>query len=178
MKKIPALRIFNISFSARTLQDRTYIWKTAFMGFKEKPIFGWRPAKFSYVFDSHFPKELFAPPGGTFGAWFDRAHSVFFDYLVETGVLGLLSYLAVFFVFYVQLFKKKINLIVANKKEEPTSFSNKEYFTKLLIFAIPIAYLVQGLVLFEVLVIYLNLFLFFAFVNYKFNKERLEQAKI
>ncbi len=173
IKSIPALRIFDISFSARTFQDRIYIWGAAFKSFKERPILGWGPENFSYIFDSHYPTEFFTPERG-FGAWFDRAHSVFFGYLSETGVLGLLSYLTIFFVFYFQLFKKKFNLRIASNKEE-LSLSNKEYFMKLLIFAIPIAYLVQGLVLFEVLVIYLNLFLFFAFVNYKFNREKLEQ---
>jgi hypothetical protein len=41
-------------------------------------------------------------------------------------------------------------------------------FESALIFALPIAYLVQGLVLFEVLPIYINLFLFLAFAAHKF----------
>jgi len=39
---------------------------------------------------------------------------------------------------------------------------------------LPIAYLIQGLVLFETLPLYLNLFLFLAFANYKFNGRSLK----
>lgn len=178
IKSIPALRIFNISFSARTFQDRIYIWGAAFKSFKERPILGWGPENFSYVFDSHYPTEFFTPERG-FGAWFDRAHSVFFDHLVETGILGFLSYLSMFLIFYLQLFTSKFkkenkNGAASNKEKTPIQYLGREHFSKMIIFVVPIAYLVQGLVLFEVLVIYLNLFLFFAFANYRFNREHLQ----
>jgi len=174
VKGSPALRIFNISFSARTFQDRTFIWQTALEGFKERPILGWGAENFSQVFDRHFPKKLFRPLEG-FGAWFDRAHNVFFDHLVEAGALGLLAYVSIFLVLYLQLFKQGLmvrkKIVVDDgkysKNQQQVVFSGRENLTKAIFFALPIAYLVQGLVLFEVLVIYLNIFLFFAFMNYK-----------
>ncbi len=175
LSKIPALRIFDISISARTFQDRIFIWKSAWEGFQTRPILGWGPENFSQVFDRHFQKDMFSPEKG-FGAWFDRAHSVFFDYLVETGILGLLSYISIFLLFYFELFKiirqNKNILEVVNKKPEVSNlFFKREYVMKAILFAMPIAYLVQGLVLFEVLVIYLNLFIFLAFANYKFQNQ-------
>ena len=63
------------------------MWNIAWEGFKVRPIFGWGPENFLKVFDTHFDTRYFNPVDG-FGAWFDRAHSVYFDYLVETGALG------------------------------------------------------------------------------------------
>ena len=45
-------------------------------------------------------------PGENNETWFDRAHSVYFDYLSETGILGFLSYLGMFFMFYWEFFKR------------------------------------------------------------------------
>ena len=153
IKSIPGSRIFDISLSAETWQHRTYMWKIAVDGWKERPIFGWGPENFLNVFDKHFNVKYFTPLAG-FGAWFDRAHSVYFDYLVETGILGLLSFFGIWVVFYRQLIKSQ---------------KSKETFESALIFALPIAYLVQGIVLFDVLPIYLNVFMFLAFAVYKFN---------
>lgn len=165
-KSVPALRIFDISFSARTLIDRTYIWQAAVAGFKERPILGWGPENFSQVFDRKFPIKYFTPERG-FGAWFDRAHNIFLDRLVETGILGLLSYVAIFIVFYVQFFKSNL------KEKISEQGGGKSYILRFMLFSVPIAYLVQGLVLFEVLVIYINLFLFLAFANFKFQEKEI-----
>ncbi len=158
VKLIPGSRIFDISFSAQTWEHRTYMWKTAWDGFKERPLLGWGPENYIYIFDRHFNVKYFKPAEG-FGAWFDRAHSVYFDYLAATGILGLASYLAIFAVFYWQLFRN----------------SNLSPIIGALLAAAPIAYLVQGIVLFEVLPLYINLFLLFAFAVYKFNNSTIKQ---
>jgi O-antigen ligase len=80
-----------------------------------------------------------------------RAHSVIFDYLAETGIVGLAAYLGL------------ITLLVITALSLP-------YAPLLVAFAValPVAYFVQGLVLFDVLATYLNLFLVAAFfVNEK-----------
>ncbi|MDP3015315.1 MAG: GxxExxY protein [bacterium] len=105
VKSIPGSRLFDISFSAETFQHRTIMWEIAIDGWKERPLLGWGPENFLQVFDRHFNTEYFVPSSG-FGAWFDRAHSVYFDYLAETGILGLLSFLSIFGVFYWQLLFK------------------------------------------------------------------------
>lgn len=103
VKSIPGSRIFDISFSANTLKDRAIMWKIAWDGFKERPLLGWGPENFSNVFAHDFNTAYFTPAKGL-GRWFDRAHSVYFDYLVEIGALGLLSFLAIFIVLYWQIF--------------------------------------------------------------------------
>jgi len=179
IKSLPGSRIFQITLSAETWQHRTYMWQTALEGFKERPLLGWGPENFLKIFDKHFPIKYFNPSAG-FGAWFDRAHSIYFDYLAETGILGLLSYLSIFIVFYWQLFKKtRINTdekrIYTDNPYKSAKISinprlqnqHQSALVKALIFTLPVAYLVQGIVLFEILPLYINLFLFLGFANYK-----------
>jgi len=172
VRSIPGSRIFDISFSANTFKDRAIMWKIAWDGFKERPLLGWGPENFIKVFAHDFNTAYFKPSQG-FGAWFDRAHSVYFDYLVEIGALGLLAFLSMFAVLYWKLFRVGRTVEV---KELPTNQSARHApaaptglspFVGAFLFAVPVAYLVQGIVLFDVLVIYLNVFIFFAFAAYK-----------
>ncbi|MEK7087548.1 MAG: O-antigen ligase family protein, partial [Patescibacteria group bacterium] len=173
VKSIPGSRIFDISLSAQTWQHRTYMWKIAVDGWKERPLLGWGPENYIYVFSEHFNVNYYNPSEG-FGAWFDRAHSVYFDYLVETGILGLMSFLGIFAVFYWQFIKFQIssaNWRIKSQKENNQKLSitnHQSLTTNALLFSIPVAYLVQGIVLFDVLPIYFNLFLFLSFAVYKF----------
>lgn len=185
VKSLPGSRIFDISFSAETFQHRTIMWKISLDGFKERPILGWGPENYLKIFDQHFNTKYFVPSQG-FGAWFDRAHSIYFDYLAETGILGLLSFLSIFAVFYWQFFKKTLisadrKLIYADKNKKSALISQNPHQSALvnaLIFALPVAYLVQGIVLFDVLPIYMNIFLFLAFATYKFNlKSQISNLK-
>jgi len=169
VEQMPGGRLFQISLSNETAQTRFWTWGSAIKGFNERPILGWGPENFSIVFDKYFDTRHFVA-GQRSETWFDRAHSVYFDYLTETGILGLLSYLAVFAVFYIQFFKWRFR----NKGE--TNY--KKLSVQGLIFAVPIAYLVQGIALFDILPIYLNIFAFLSFSNFIFNdKEKMPANK-
>lgn len=164
-------RMLDISFTAKTFQDRTTIWKMAWDGFVARPIFGWGPENFIHVFDRHFNPAYFNPSAG-FGAWFDRAHSIFLDYLVETGIVGLLGFLGIFAAYYFQFAKK---WIFPHKKHRDSKTEMREQQSRSIVLeglmlVLPVAYLVQGLVLFDVLPIYVNLYLFLAFAVYQFER--------
>lgn len=155
VKSIPGSRIFDITTAAKTFQDRATMWKIAWDGFVERPVLGWGPENFIHIFDRDFNTAYFKPAEG-FGAWFDRAHSIIFDYLAETGVLGFLAYASMFVCF--------LYLFWSSRRREggPTPFE------RALFLAMLVAYLVQGLVLFDVSVTYINLFTVLAFAVYKF----------
>lgn len=152
VKNLPASRIFQLQTSDQTFQTRLWTWNSAWQGFLEKPLLGWGPENFSAVFDKYFDPRHFVP-GKQTETWFDYAHSIIFDYLAETGILGLLSFLAIFTVFYWEFFKK---------------FKSENKVLKALLAALPFGYFVQGLALFNVFAIYISLLLFMAFACYEF----------
>lgn len=84
-------RFASISLEDKTTKSRFMIWSMAFEGFKESPILGWGQENFNYVFNKYYNPALFDQE-----QWFDRAHNVFFDWLIAGGILGLLSYLSIF----------------------------------------------------------------------------------
>ena len=84
-------RFASISFNETTTQSRFIIWDMAYQAWKEKPILGWGPENFVYVFSKYYKSELWRQE-----PWFDRAHNVFLDWLTATGIVGLVTYLAMF----------------------------------------------------------------------------------
>ncbi|HXF44194.1 MAG TPA: O-antigen ligase family protein [Candidatus Paceibacterota bacterium] len=159
MQKLALSRLFNITLDNLSTQSRLWSWGTAIEGWKERPVFGWGPENYGRLFDKYFDTRHFIPnqPSDT---WYDRAHSVFFDYLAETGLVGLLSYLGIFAVLFFWFFKRS----------SPKGFSLPEQGLNL---AMTTAYLFQGLVIFDILPVYINLFLFLGFVNYKFHGQNI-----
>jgi O-antigen ligase len=114
-------------------------------------------------------------PAGGSETWYDRAHSIYLDYLVETGIFGFLAFVSVFVAYYVQFAKKNKELDGIQEKNK--SEKNKLIFERGLFFALPIAYLMQGIVLFDILPTYINLFLFLSFAVWKFQLSSGEQVK-
>jgi putative inorganic carbon (HCO3(-)) transporter len=70
---------------------RYYIWQMSWEGFKENPILGWGPESYGLVFAKYFRPELYAQE-----PWFDRAHNIVFDWLINAGVSGLAAYFGLF----------------------------------------------------------------------------------
>ncbi len=160
VKNLPIIgRFADISFQAGS--TRIWTWESAIKAIVARPVLGWGPENFSVAFDKYFDIRHFNPSDPSSQTWFDRAHSVFFDYGAETGILGLAAYLAVFALYYVQFFKKK---------EKDGIIKNTDYrvlTTRALFFAMPVAYLVTGATLFDVLPMYISLFVFLAFSNHE-----------
>ncbi len=167
VKSIPGSRLFDISVTAQTFEDRTYMWHTAVEGFMHRPLLGWGPENYLQVFDRYMDIGYFKPAAG-FGAWFDRAHSIYFDYLVETGILGLLSYLGIFVVFYWQFVKRSAG---------HSLLASRSAIERGLLFSVLFAYLVQGIVLFDVSPIYMNVFIILAFGAYQFESHAGHEVK-
>ena len=160
VSSFPEGRLLQLSLSDPTAQTRLWVWNEAWHGFLEKPVLGWGPENFTPVYDKFFNPKFYTP-GQNNETWFDRAHSVYFDYLSETGILGLLSYLGMFFMFYWEFFKG------------PHKHAESK-LQRALVFAIPIAYLGQGIAIFDVFPMYISLFGFLAFAAYYFSVHKKE----
>lgn len=95
---VPALRgtmlerVTNIGDALSTTgSTRLIAWKIAIRGFAERPVFGWGPENFFFVFNKYYdPKSLLH---GTYETWFDHAHNAVFDVLVTQGFVGFAVYL-------------------------------------------------------------------------------------
>ena len=168
VSNLPEGRLLQLSLSDATAQTRFWVWGEAWQAFLARPVFGWGPENFTAAFDKYFNPNFFIPGQNT-ETWFDRAHSVFFDYLAETGILGLLAYLSMFVAFYIEFFRRR-----KSKAENGTSPEGTltHTLTNGFLFAMPIAYLVQGIAIFDVLPMYISLFMFLAFSNFYFREHK------
>lgn len=169
LNNIPGGRLAQISLSDATAQTRFWVWGEAWKGFFERPVFGWGPENFTAVFDKFFNPSFYIPAQNT-ETWFDRAHSVFFDYLSETGIVGFLSYIGIFVVFGWEFFRRKIKNRIGYADNHKTAHT----LQKAIMLAMPVAYLVQGVAIFDVLPMYISLFVFLAFAGYYFSNHNHE----
>ena len=101
-------RLATISLSDVKTQARGYIWPMAVKGALERPLFGWGQENFNYIFNANYEPAMYAQE-----QWFDRAHSVFLDWLVAGGIIGLLAYLALYVLLLTNIWKS--SLTVAEK---------------------------------------------------------------
>ncbi|MEA2715134.1 MAG: hypothetical protein QOG91_162 [Candidatus Parcubacteria bacterium] len=98
-------RLATISWSDASNQARQYIWPMALKGVAIRPIFGWGQENFNYIFNADYDPAMYAQE-----QWFDRAHSVFLDWLVASGFVGLLSYLSLYVLFLLALWKSSLSV--------------------------------------------------------------------
>ncbi len=104
--KSPILnRIASISLSDTKTQARAYIWPMALKGALERPILGWGQENFNYIFNKDYNPKMW-----TQEQWFDRAHSVFLDWLVASGFVGLIAYLALYVLALVAIWRSDLKI--------------------------------------------------------------------
>ncbi|MDR3582366.1 MAG: O-antigen ligase family protein [Candidatus Pacebacteria bacterium] len=171
VQSFPEGRLLQISFSDSTAQSRFWVWHEAWQGFLQRPVLGWGPENFTAVYDQNFNTKFYVP-GQSSETWFDRAHSIYFDYLCETGILGFLAYLAIFVTFFVTLFKK----FHKDRREQGAEAHHKTALNiqRSLLVAVPVAYLIQGVAIFDVLPMYISLFMLLAFEVYYTHHEHAQ----
>ncbi|MDP2629396.1 MAG: O-antigen ligase family protein, partial [Candidatus Harrisonbacteria bacterium] len=126
----------------KSFAPRIWTWKSALAGVLERPWLGWGPENFAFAFDKYYNPNHFG-----LESFFDRTHNIFLEYLISGGILLLLAWLSLFFLAIRSIFKRK----------------KKDIWFGILLGLIA-AYMVQGFFLFDVLVIYLQLFLLFAYL--------------
>ena len=155
LRNVPAFRsdpvlgrFATLSFQERTVQSRFLIWNIALQGVKERPILGWGQENFYLLFNKYYDPQLWSSE-----PWFDRSHNVFLDWLVHTGVLGLLAYLAV-------LGFGMLNIWRAWRK------GTLAYYEMAVLGGLLLAYFFQNLFVFDNFQSYFLLFLTLAFTEY------------
>lgn len=148
VQKSPVLsRFASISLYEVKTQARAYIWPMAIEGFKEKPILGWGQENFNYIFNANYDPRMYGQE-----QWFDRAHNVLLDWLVASGILGLMAYLS--------LWVSALYLLW--RKVSDTSFSEKAILTGL-----GVAYFINNIFVFDNTVTYMLFVSVLAFIHFK-----------
>lgn len=142
-------------------EARAIVWKMGYVAWQEKPWLGWGQENFNIPFAKYFEPSL--PLSGDI--WYDRVHNIVFDNLVTAGIFGLLSYLAVFGVAVVWLFKAAWR--VSGKMN---------VFLPLGLISILAAYFAQNIWVFDMISSYFMFFFVLAFVAFLIGKPGPESA--
>lgn len=137
------VRIWQVS----SVEKRLLTWQIALKALKDKPVFGWGMENFQVAFNKHYDYRI-----GLDEPWFDRVHNQSLQYLADGGIFLFSLYLLwLFSVFYLifKIFKKK-KLLAG------------------ILGSIFVAYLIQGLFLFDTLSLYMGLFTFLGFTCFQY----------
>lgn len=138
------------SYASTQGKSRFSIWAIALKGVEQKPLLGWGQENFNYVFNAYYDPKIYDQE-----QWFDRAHNVFFDWLIAGGALGLLAYLSMFVFAIFTLWKKK--------REDEThhfTFADKTILTALLL-----AYFIHNFFVFDSITSYILFFTVLAYIS-------------
>jgi len=101
----PLQRLASISLSNTESVSRLYIWGMALTGFEQRPVLGWGQENFNYVFNANYNPKMWNQE-----QWFDRAHSVYVDWAINGGIVGLLAYLALYIFFLTSVWKSTLSI--------------------------------------------------------------------
>lgn len=137
-------------FSSGTVAGRLAVWRIAWEGIKERPIFGWGPENFIAPFTKYYDPCLGIAGECGGETMYDRTHNIVFDMLIFGGFFGLISYVLLFVsMFYVLITK------VASKWE---------WILSSIIAVLLVVYSVQNFMVFDMTTTYVMMFLVLAFV--------------
>ena len=131
-------RLSDISLTSTTVQTRLLTWQIGFQAFLDKPLLGWGPENFENAFNIHYDPRLFR--FGEKATWFDKAHNLYINTFVETGIIGgllLMSILGIV-LYYARKNRLFLGLIVAYLV---TSLAEVENTISLIVFFMLMAYL-------------------------------------
>jgi tetratricopeptide (TPR) repeat protein/O-antigen ligase len=144
-----------------SIQSRLMVWKIGFEGWKERFWLGWGQENFNIPFVKYFDPAL---PLAV-DVWYDRAHNIVFDTAVTSGILGLISYLAIFGV-----------AIFSLARLFPRVADRKNVFLPLGMIAVLMVYFAQNIWVFDMISSYVMFFLTLAFISFLISspKEELE----
>lgn len=105
-------RLANVSLREDTVRSRLSSWQAALKSFPERPILGFGPENYSVAFDKNYPPS-FSSGHNLEEQWWTRAHNIFLEWLIGTGVIGFLIFLFVFF----EVFRSLGRIIRSENKE-------------------------------------------------------------
>lgn len=141
------IRLADFDLTSSTIQSRVTVWKMAWEGFKERPIFGWGPENFIIPYAKYYIPDFYGNE-----PWFDRTHNMFLEWLVDTGIVGFALYLGVFGAAALTLWRlKQRNIFSA--------------FDAAIFAGVFVAYMVQNFFVFDNVTTYMLIALLLAYLH-------------
>lgn len=156
--------ITQLSTQEVTAKTRLLNWKIGLRAWTARPLLGWGPENYYFGFNKFYdPKFL---QYSTYETWQDHAHNFLIDTLSDSGILGLLAFLGIFFFVIKELF-------LLGKKQEEKS-------TSIIFFSIIVAYFVQNLFAFDTLAIWIMIYAMFGYIHIRSveSKEKKEAQNL
>lgn len=155
-------RITNFDLDSASIKSRLLLWQVALNGFLENPVLGWGQENFYQVLQKYYHPEL------NFELfWYDRAHNIVLQKLVDGGVMSFLMYFTFFVVMIFYLVKK-----IGDEKSDPV-------IPAIVLLAV-ISYLAFNLFYFEVFesYLYLTLTIGFTVFHCESGQKKLDLRKL
>lgn len=150
-------KMASISVGTGTVRTRLISWNSGYHAFLQNPIMGYGMENYYYAFDKFFPGSYYSVSAGE--TWFDRAHNMVVETLVAHGIFGLISYLLIFVITLLCLYKTfKMN-------------KEKNFLYYLFFSCIVIAYFIQNFFVFDSLAVTSVFFFILAYVNFRYTEE-------
>jgi O-antigen ligase/tetratricopeptide (TPR) repeat protein len=155
---VPKVQNFLNSYLVNdSLRLRLSSWAIAWKGFLERPFLGWGLENFNILYAKFFDQKIYLKRFGG-KIWFDKSHNMFLDILIASGIFGLISYLALFFIPVFYSFKKRTK-------------------TSLIMAVLLITYFIQNLFFFDMMPGYTFFFLVLAFVSFLMDNNKEKEDK-
>ncbi|MBL7142509.1 MAG: O-antigen ligase family protein [Candidatus Pacebacteria bacterium] len=148
-------------WQSNSVQARLVVWDMGWQGWQERFWLGWGLENFNVPFTKHYNPEL--PLSGDI--WYDRVHNIVLDTGINSGIVGLLSYLSVFGVAIFGLLR-----LLSRVSEK------KNIIVPLAMIALFFAYFSQNLFVFDMVSTYMMFFLSLAFAGFLISSGK-EEAK-
>lgn len=159
---VPGLNRFLSSSSRENLGQRIIFWKIAWRGFKEKPLTGWGFNNFNVVFNKFYDPEQYREATYVFQGTPNKPYNTVFEYLVGSGIFGLVGYLTVFVAAGYALLKRR----PAGSPE----VQDEERGTRPILIAMLAAYLVQNFAIWDTIATLPFFAFILAFIDARYKK--------
>jgi O-antigen ligase len=131
--------------------NRFVFWEISLSALAERPVLGWGGDSYQYVYVKYFDPIVFTP-GYTPAYWVDRAHSIYFDELVSGGITGFLLLMLLYGILLFGLVRSAIK----TREEEGLLY--------MALFSAVVAFLIQGLMMFQINIGWFIIAILLAFV--------------
>lgn len=149
--------------SSASNEDRFALWKIGLIGFRDRPLFGWGWENYRTIYEKHLVPRPFMDQ------WYDRSHNQIIDILALTGIVGTVSYGAMWCLILFALLK--IFLKIDDQRVRFGAASLLAFF---------LSYFLQNLTIFDSpapLILYFFILAFVVFFSQKQGLQRMSEER-